>query len=126
MQASRSPNVIQALMESINLSQPQPKIPPELIKFLAKNHSAWHIAIPLLENHVIIFPDETRCFHALSELYRLVSEQDIMYGLWKQRYAYSPPFLPSTRWPIAVNYFSKPEFKFIVCSCFDFDNAKKA
>jgi len=74
-------------MESINLSQPQPKIPPELIKFLAKNHSAWHIAIPLLENHVIIFPDETRCFHALSELYRLVGEQDIMYGLWKQRCA---------------------------------------
>lgn len=62
----------QALLEGISLSQPQPKIPPELIKFLGKAFNAWHIAIPLLESHVIIFPDETRCFDALAELYKLV------------------------------------------------------
>lgn len=72
-QAMARPNVVQALLEGISLSQPQPKIPPELIKFLGKSFNAWHIAIPLLESHVIIFPDETRCFDALAELYKLVS-----------------------------------------------------
>jgi hypothetical protein len=62
----------QALLEGISLSQPQPKIPPELIKFLGKSFNAWHIAIPLLESHVIIFPDEGRCFDALAELYKQV------------------------------------------------------
>jgi transformation/transcription domain-associated protein len=59
-------------LEGISLSQPQPKIPPELIKFLGKSFNSWHIAIPLLESHVIIFPDESRCFDALAELYKQV------------------------------------------------------
>eukprot|EP00798_Chlamydomonas_sp_ICE-L_P011532 gene11532-34244_t len=85
-QANLSPNVIQALMEGISLSQPQPKIPSELIKYLGKTFSAWHIAIPLLESHVNIFPDETRCFDSLVELYRCVGEQDVVYGLWRKRF----------------------------------------
>lgn len=48
-QAARRPNVVQALLEGISLSQPQPKIPSELIKFLGKSCNAWHIALPLLE-----------------------------------------------------------------------------
>ena len=48
---------MQALLESISLSQPQPKIPPELIKFLGNRYNAWHIAIPLLESHVMLFPE---------------------------------------------------------------------
>jgi hypothetical protein len=59
----------QALLEGTSLSQPQPKIPPELIKFLGRTYNAWHIATPLLELHVLIFPDETRCF-ALVEVYK--------------------------------------------------------
>lgn len=43
-------------MEGISLSQPQPKIPSELIKFLGKSFNAWHIAVPLLESHVMLFP----------------------------------------------------------------------
>jgi hypothetical protein len=46
----------QALLEGISLSQPQPKIPSELILFLGKTYNAWHIAIPLLESHVMLFP----------------------------------------------------------------------
>lgn len=38
------------------MSQPQPKLPSELIKFLGKTYNAWHIAIPLLESHVVLFP----------------------------------------------------------------------
>ena len=76
-QASRRPNVVQALLEGISLSQPQPKIPSELIKFLGKSCNAWHIALPLLESHVLLFPQEGRCADALLELYKLLNEDDI-------------------------------------------------
>ena len=66
------------MLEGISLSQPQPKIPSELIKFLGKQFNAWHIAIPLLESHVVIFPDETRCFDCLAELYKMVTDEDSM------------------------------------------------
>jgi transformation/transcription domain-associated protein len=46
----------QALLEGISLSQPQPKIPSELIKFLGKTFNCWHIALPLLETHIMLFP----------------------------------------------------------------------
>ena len=47
-QAAVRPNVIQALLEGISLSQPQLKIPSELSKFLGKTFNAWHTAIALL------------------------------------------------------------------------------
>lgn len=55
-QLDKRPNVVQALLEGLSLSQPQPKIPSELIKFLGKTYNAWHIAISLLESHVMLFP----------------------------------------------------------------------
>jgi len=84
-QAAARPNVVQALLEGISLSQPQPKIPSELIKYLGKTYNAWHTAIPLLESHVMLFPQETRCFDALAELYKQLSENDVLAGLWKKR-----------------------------------------
>ena len=93
VQATRSVNVVQALLESITHSQPQPKFPPELIKFLAKVHSAAHVAIPLLQTRVMLFPADTRCFHALADLYRLVAEDDLLYGLWKHKCAAQWGFL---------------------------------
>jgi len=60
------------MLDGIAVSQPQPKIPPELIKFLGKTYNAWHIAIPLLESHVVMFPSDLRCFDSLVELYKLV------------------------------------------------------
>ncbi|KAG6555625.1 hypothetical protein Mapa_002860 [Marchantia paleacea] len=84
-QLDKRPNVVQALLEGLSLSQPQPKIPSELIKFLGKTYNAWHIAISLLESHVLLFPLETRCFDALAELYRMLNEDDVRYGLWKRR-----------------------------------------
>lgn len=55
----------QALLEAISLSQPQPKVPSELIRFLGKTFCAWHTGIPLLESHVMLFPNDPRCFDAL-------------------------------------------------------------
>lgn len=73
------------MLEAISLSQPQPKIPPELAKYLGKTYNAWHIAIPLLESHVLLFPEESRCFDALAELYNVMGEEDILAGLWRRR-----------------------------------------
>ena len=50
---------LQAMMEGISLSQPQPKVPSELIKFVGKRFNAWHICIPLLESHSHLFPTVT-------------------------------------------------------------------
>ncbi|KAK9855808.1 hypothetical protein WJX84_006870 [Apatococcus fuscideae] len=86
-QSHMRPNVVQSILEGISLSQPQPKIPSELIKFLGKTFNAWHIAIPLLESHVMLFPHEMRCFDALAELYTHLGEEDVLAGLWKRKSA---------------------------------------
>lgn len=84
-QAHKRPNVVQALLEGISLSQPQPKIPSELIRFLGRTYNAWHVAIPLLESHVMLFPQEVRCFDGLAELYHHLDEKDMLVGLWKKK-----------------------------------------
>ncbi|ERN04635.1 hypothetical protein AMTR_s00268p00016240 [Amborella trichopoda] len=84
-QQEKRPNVVQALLEGLHLSHPQPRLPSELIKFLGKTYNAWHIALALLESHVMLFVNETRCLEALAELYRLLNEEDMRCGLWKKR-----------------------------------------
>lgn len=56
---------MQTLLASIGLCQPQPKVPSELIRFLGKTYCAWHSATWMLEQHVMIFPADPRCFDAL-------------------------------------------------------------
>jgi len=36
----------------VSLRHPQIRIEPEVLQFLAKNYNLWHIAIPMLEDHV--------------------------------------------------------------------------
>ncbi|KAM6591803.1 hypothetical protein CsatA_014408 [Cannabis sativa] len=83
-QASR-PNVVQALLEGLQLSHPQPRMPSELIKYIGKTYNAWHIALALLESHVMLFQKETKCSESLAELYRLLNEEDMRCGLWKKK-----------------------------------------
>ncbi|OIV92684.1 hypothetical protein TanjilG_18035 [Lupinus angustifolius] len=83
-QASR-PNVVQALLEGLQLSHPQPRMPSELIKYIGKTYNAWHIALALLESHVMLFPNDPKCSESLAELYRLLNEEDMRCGLWKKR-----------------------------------------
>jgi transformation/transcription domain-associated protein len=84
-QAGARVNCVQALLEGISLSHPQPKMPSELVKFLGRTFCAWHVAVPLLESHVLLFPSEPRCFDALADLYRALGEEDSLFGLWRQR-----------------------------------------
>ena len=79
------PTVGQTLLEGISQSQPQPKIPAEMIKYMGRHVHAWHIAISMLEGHVVLFPTDMRCFDALCHLYRSLSEDDMAFGLWHRR-----------------------------------------
>ncbi|XP_076887806.1 uncharacterized protein LOC143538050 [Bidens hawaiensis] len=84
-QQGNRPNVVQALLEGLQLSHPQPRMPSELIKYIGKTYNAWHIALNLLESHVMLFQNDTKCSESLAELYRLLNEEDMRYGLWKKR-----------------------------------------
>ena len=79
------PTVGQTLLEGISQSQPQPKIPAEMIKYMGRHVHAWHIAISMLEGHVVLFPTDMRCFDALCHLYRSLAEEDMAFGLWHRR-----------------------------------------
>jgi transformation/transcription domain-associated protein len=54
------------------------QVPRQNLQRVAHRHRA-------LENHVVRYPQEARCFDALAELYRLLGEQDVLVGLWRQR-----------------------------------------
>ncbi|CAN8229179.1 unnamed protein product [Cochlearia groenlandica] len=84
-QQGHRPNVVQALLEGLQLSQPQPRIPSELIKYIGKTYNAWHLALGLLETHVMLFMNDAKCAESLAELYRLLNEEDRRFGLWKNR-----------------------------------------
>ncbi|KAJ0977267.1 hypothetical protein J5N97_012741 [Dioscorea zingiberensis] len=83
-QGSR-PNVVQAILEGLHLSHPQPRMPSELIKYIGKTYNAWHISLALLESHVMLFMNEAKCSESLAELYRLLNEEeDMRCGLLKK------------------------------------------
>ncbi|KAL5822462.1 hypothetical protein ACOSQ3_020378 [Xanthoceras sorbifolium] len=84
-QQGNRPNVVQALLEGLQLSHPQPRMPSELIKYIGKTYNAWHTALALLESHVMLFMNDTKCPECLAELYRLLNEEDMRCGLWKKR-----------------------------------------
>lgn len=48
---------------------------------MAKNFNLWHIAIPMLEDHVQLFPSNERYVFALQELYDTLMEEDYNAGL---------------------------------------------
>ncbi|KAL9691830.1 hypothetical protein QQ045_012257 [Rhodiola kirilowii] len=81
-QQSCRPNVVQALLEGLQSSHPQLKMPSELIKYIGKTYNAWHISLALLESHVMLFVTDTKCAESLAELYRLLNEDDMRCGLW--------------------------------------------
>lgn len=85
VQALNHIRVMKVLMDAVHMFHPQPKIAPEMIKFLGKCHASWHIGIAMLESHLLISPDEPRHFHALTDLCKAAHEQDLAYGIWKAR-----------------------------------------
>ena len=44
---------------------------------MAKHFNLWHLAIPMLEDHVYLFPQNERYVFALQELYNGLLEEDL-------------------------------------------------
>ena len=86
------PNVVQALLEGlgrVSLSTPsiRLRVSAELVKYLGKTYNSWHVALHLLEqqiNPTAVQQDE-RLYNSLAELYKLLGEDDLYYGLWLRR-----------------------------------------
>lgn len=47
-----NPNIIQGFLEAMQQCNNPPKLPEELIKYLAKSYNAWHPAIALMERRL--------------------------------------------------------------------------
>lgn len=84
-QAYLRPTVGQTLLDGISMSQPQPKIPAEMIKYMGRHFHAWHTAVSMLESHVGLFPGDMRCFYAVCSLYAALGEEDMRCGVWQRR-----------------------------------------
>jgi hypothetical protein len=48
---------------------------------LGKNLNLWHVTIPILENHITLYPDNERYVFSLNELYSKIAEEDYIAGL---------------------------------------------
>lgn len=79
------PNVIQTLLEALLVSQPQPKLPAELLRYLGKGFNCWHVAISFIEQQHMSFPSDQRPFEAFVDMYRMIGDEDMVSGLWKRR-----------------------------------------
>ena len=57
------------------------RLEPEILQYMGKHFNMWHIAIPQLENHVMLYNKNERYVHALQELYGGLMEEDMQAGL---------------------------------------------
>jgi hypothetical protein len=57
------------------------RIEPEVLQYLGKQLNLWHVSIPMLENHLVVFPRNERYIFALNELYSKLIEEDYIAGL---------------------------------------------
>ncbi|KDQ64542.1 hypothetical protein JAAARDRAFT_28186 [Jaapia argillacea MUCL 33604] len=93
-QAELRPNIIQTLLSGIHACSPPMTLPPHLVRYLAKNYNAWHVALELLENSLDhLREDEVgvrdTVFDALADVYAELAEDDMFYGLWRRRCLHS-------------------------------------
>ncbi|KAG2374407.1 hypothetical protein C9374_010691 [Naegleria lovaniensis] len=99
-QYTKYPNVIQALLLGVNNAVLNTKrdlstfnylsIHPETLKFLGKSFNAWSLTLPLLEEELRAlfntgsFDEKTeKVCHSLTELYRVLKEDDILCGIFR-------------------------------------------
>lgn len=93
------PNIIQALLEAFAKCNHSPRINSDVLTFLAKQFSSWHIVTNLLEKRIHMQPLEVNSLtgertissvvapecKALCLLYEKLSEHDVLHGLWNRR-----------------------------------------
>jgi len=89
----RRPNVIQSLLEGVEFSKPRLNLPAHLVKFLSRSYDAWYTSLHLLEDNVNRPPIDAAVVResnldALAEMYAIIAEDDMFYGLWRRRADY--------------------------------------
>ncbi|KAK4700569.1 transformation/transcription domain-associated protein, partial [Phenoliferia sp. Uapishka_3] len=89
----RRPNAIQTLLAGALACSPTLSLPPHLIRYLGKTFNAWHIGIELLQEGLENPKEEESIrdttMDALAETYSELSEDDLLYGLWRRRAGYN-------------------------------------
>ncbi|KAI9000171.1 phosphatidylinositol kinase, partial [Gaertneriomyces semiglobifer] len=129
-QAAMRPNVIQALLEGICRCEAtiQPRLPPQLVKYLGKTHNAWYIAIELLQQSIAdtrfagvlaVKEDEKireSTLDALCELFWNLSEDDYFFGVWRRRSLFAETnaavsFEQCSMWPQAQKLYEAAQAK---------------
>ena len=54
------------LLEQVaSLKEPQVRLEPEILQYMAKHFNLWHVSIPMLEDHVQLYDNNERYVHAL-------------------------------------------------------------
>ncbi|KAI8618395.1 hypothetical protein BC830DRAFT_946632 [Chytriomyces sp. MP71] len=94
-QVTHRPNVVATILESVCHCVPAIQLPPQLVKYIAKNFNAWHISLELLQTaanaqrSVSSSRDEERVreitLDSLGDLLSSLSEDDYLSGLWRRR-----------------------------------------
>jgi transformation/transcription domain-associated protein len=97
-QAELRPNVIQTLLDGICECTPVLQVPPQLLQYLGKSYNAWHSAIELLKlpvypvksgSNINTTQEEDKIregfYDSLVDLYSCLEEDDMVYGLWRNR-----------------------------------------
>ncbi|GAA5967961.1 hypothetical protein JCM21900_003879 [Sporobolomyces salmonicolor] len=89
----RRPNVVQTLLQGALACSPPLLLPPHVVRYHARTFNAWHTGIELLQE-TLENPRESdsvkeMAMDALTELYAELSEDDLLYGLWRRRAAYN-------------------------------------
>ncbi|OAA68650.1 histone acetylase complex subunit [Niveomyces insectorum RCEF 264] len=89
-QMDKRPNVVQALLTGAAHAWPDCKIPPHVMKHLARTFDVWYVAVTQMERSAIK-PEVTSALaresnlDALVELYADLKEEDLFYGTWRRR-----------------------------------------
>lgn len=55
-----------------------------MLQYLGKQLNLWHVSIPILENHLVVYPQNERYIFALNELYNKLIDEDYIAGLRRQ------------------------------------------
>ncbi|KAI8983535.1 hypothetical protein BDB01DRAFT_850672 [Pilobolus umbonatus] len=98
-QSSQRPNVIQALLEGVSRAFPSINLSPYLVRYLGKTFNCWHIAVEMLQKSAVTgkitdIPIKEQLHNqmtleSLTEMYTLLHEEDMFYGLWRRRSVYA-------------------------------------
>jgi hypothetical protein len=69
------------LEQVVAIKEPQVRIEPEVLQYLGKHFNLWHVCIPQLEDHALLYSNNERYVHSLGELYERLMEDDYQAGL---------------------------------------------